>query len=175
MIICKKHFMYLIKNGYEIFIEKDTMVSYKKSKCEIQIMFDSISCEISSNFVWNNKKTFSLQDILDYVKIEGLRGIYQIKEKGQIELGICYLEKAIEEVLNKIDISKEREFLRVYAYRLKTRERLLKEYYIKTALIKADEYWDSKQFKKAEELYNKYFDWISETQKKRLNYIRNKF
>ncbi|MEG0894874.1 MAG: hypothetical protein RR012_06635 [Oscillospiraceae bacterium] len=171
---CKKYFSFLIEQGYKIEDEDDgNLLSYRKGFCKIQILFDSIAYELTCQFIWDDERSFTLQDVLTFSNIKKFNGLYQINDNSQLQKGIIYLTYAIEEVLKSINVANEIEFDKLYNYRLDMRDKLLKQYYIDVDMKKAQQYWDEKRYEDAMILYEKHIDSLTRVQMGKLKYIKN--
>ena len=128
----KIHFAFLYKFGYSL-IEKedDNAISFVGEKNQIEIIFSTISYEITCHFIDNDGNIFSLQDGLEYKSIQEYKGFYQIPSKGEMEKGIIYLAEAVKILFQKIDISTSLNFQKIYQFSIDTNKELLKKYYIK--------------------------------------------
>ncbi len=169
----EKHFDFLKQFGYVILDDNDIdVISFRGKDNRIDITFSSVSYELTCNFVDENK-SFSLQDGLTFLAIEDYRGFYQLANKEEFEKGICYLAKAVENLFERIDISDSLNFLKIYQYSIDTHKELLQKYYLENDLKKAEDYWKKKEYAKAKELFEKNIDYLSNSQKKKLEYITN--
>lgn len=87
---------------------------------------------------------FTLQDILSYGEFFDLKGMYQLGNKSQLSQGVKYLASVMQLVIGKYDVANAEMFNSLYEYRLKTREKLLDQYYFETDMKKAEQLWKEK-------------------------------
>lgn len=169
----KKHFLFLQKYGY-ICLQADAKnsVSLVGKNNRIDINFSVVGYELTCQFTDDAKNTFTLQDALEYVDIKEFKGLYQIPRKEEIEKGILYLADAVKMLFNKIDISDTENFQKIDQYRLDMHKELLEDYYCKIDIKRAEAYWKSREYSKAQELYEKHISSLSKAQIKKLEYIR---
>ena len=171
----KIHFAFLYKFGYSLREkEDDNAISFVGEKNQIEIIFSTISYEITCHFIDNDGNIFSLQDGLEYKSIQEYKGFYQIPSKGEMEKGIIYLAEAVKILFQKIDISTSFNFQKIYQFSIDTNKELLKKYYVNVELKKAESYWKGKKYTEAKELLEKNIDYLSEAQLKMLEYIIKK-
>lgn len=170
----KKHFSFMNELGYKIQEDNnDNSFSFRKKKCKIDVLFNTIGYELTCQFSLDNGNYFLLQDVLMYEKIENFKGVYQVGDKSNLEKGIIYLSKVVKLILYKIDLSDMNNFQKVYQFRIDMRENLLKQYYIENDLKKAEDYWNKKKYKDAQEIFERHFNSLSKSQLKKLEYIKN--
>lgn len=167
----KEHFMVLQRYGYSRVNENaENSVSLVGENNQIDIIFSKVGYELTCQFVDAANNAFSLQDGLGYAEIKEFKGLYQIPNKAEIEKGVIYLADAVKSLFDKIDISDTTNFQRIYQYRLDMNKKLLKDYYFRIDMKKAEEYWKKGEYSKAQELYEKHLSSLSKAQKKRLEY-----
>lgn len=169
----RDHFSFLQQYGYICSEENSVnIVSFVGKNNQIDIIFSAIGYELTCQFVDNGKNTFTLQDGLGYVNIKEYKGLYQIASKKRIEKGIAYLADAVKILFDKINISDATNFQKIYQYRLDMHKELLKDYYVKNEIKKAEECWKNGEYAKAQELFGKHLSSLSKAQIKKLEYIR---
>lgn len=169
------HFAFLYKFGYRLVKEKDdNAISFVGEKNQIEIIFSTVSYEITSQFIDNDNNVFSLQDGLEYISIREFKGFYQIPSKSEMEKGIIYVAEAVKVLFQKIDISNPYNFQKIYQFSINTHKDLLKKYYVDIELKKAEGHWERKEYVEAKELFEKNIDYLSEVQLKKLEYIVKK-
>lgn len=167
------HFDFLNQFGYIISGGSDAdIVSFKGKNNRIDVIFSLIEYELSLEFIGDNNQVFSLQDGLRYESIEGIKGMYQIANLDGIEKGVIYLAEAVKRLFERIDVSNPFNFQRIYQYSVKTRRKLLEEYYLQVDLKKAEDCWKNREYDKARELYEKNSHKLSKSQLTKLEYIR---
>lgn len=167
------YFNFLKQFGYKISDESaDNVISFIGKNNRIDVLFSTSSYELTCQFV-DADQSFSLQDGLMFGAIEGVRGLYQIANRGELEKGIAYLAEAVRILFEKIDVSNPMNFQKIYKFRVETHKDLLEKYYIETDLKKAEDYWRRKEYAKAKELFEKNSAHLSNVQHKKLEYITN--
>jgi len=70
----------------------------------------------------------------------------------------------VENLFEKINISDARNFQKVTQYRINMRKQLLETYHRKNDIKRAEEYWKNKEYFKAQELYEKHVNSLSNVQ-----------
>lgn len=171
--LCEQSFLFLYEQGYLFVNNSEYVVYFKKNLTEIEINFDTISYELSCQFIQKKKRMFTLQDIVSYGEFNDLKGIYQLGDKSQLLQGVKYLANVIKIVLEKYDVSNSEVFNNLYEYRLETKEKLLTQYYFDTDMDKAEKLWKEKNYDEAKIIYEKHKVDLSKTQYKRLEYLNN--
>ena len=170
----KIYFNFLYEYGYAITEESnDNIVSFIGKSNRIEIIFSSYCHELSCQFSDNDNKSFSLQDGLEYISVQGVSGLYQMENEGGVERGLHYLAEAVKLLFVKIDISDSINFQKVYQFNLNMQKTLLEKYYLETDLKKAEDYWKKKKYVNAKALFEKNIDHLSNAQLKKLEYIKN--
>lgn len=171
--LIETHFNFLEHYGYICTQEySEENVRFIGESNQIDITFSTVGYELTCQFADVDKNTFSLQDGLDYVKIKEFKGVYQVPRKEEIERGIIYLADALNCFFEKICVLDTANFQKIYQYRLDMQKKLLKDYYFKIDMNKAEEYWRNGEYSKAKELYENHEGGLSKLQTKRLEYIR---
>lgn len=169
----KNHFYFLNEFGYTISGESSTdIISFIGKNNQIDVIFSAVGYELTCQFASGDNQIFSLQDGLEYESIEGFKGLYQIANKDDIEKGIIYLAEAVKLLFERIDVSDPLNFQKIYQFGVETRKKLLEEYNLKIDLNMAEDYWKSKEYDKAKELFEKNIEKLSESQLKKLELIR---
>lgn len=173
--LCKNEFTFLEDVGYSfIDANSDSNVGLKNGYCEIQIMFDVVGYELTCQFVSKGDYYFALQDALEYIPIKGLKGMYQIGDKSQMEKGVKYISDAIRRVMECVDINNNEIFNKIHQFRIEKHKELLEKYYLDTDMEKAEQLWNDKQYDKVKILYEKHKQRLTNSQKKKLECIINK-
>lgn len=168
-----EYFSFLQHYGYVCSKENSgNIISFVGKNNRIDIIFSEIGYELTCQFVDSGKNTFTLQDGLEYVKMNEFKGLYQIANKKEIEKGIVYLADVVKILFDKINISDVTNFKRIYQYRLDMHKELLEDYYFKTDIKKAEECWKNGEHSKAQELFEKHIGSLSKTQIKKLEFIK---
>lgn len=171
--LCKSNFLFLEDIGYQLAeTDNDNISIFRKEYFEIHILFDEVGYELSCSLVWGGNKYFTLQNLLDFIPRKGAVGSYQIGDKMQMEKGIKYLSDIIKNNIMYVDIQEEVKFDQIYNHLMDKQKESLKEYYFKTDMENAEQFWNSKQYGKVEALYEKYEQKLSLLQKQRLKYIK---
>ena len=171
----KTYFTFLNQFGYTISKECDAdIVSFMGKNNRVDILFSTFSYELSCQFTNLDNKTFSLQDGLEYESVEEIKGFYQIASEEGIEKGLHYLSEAVKILFERIDISDLVNFQKIYKFSIDKHKNLLEKYYLETDLKKAEVYWQKKEYIKAKELFEKNIDYLSASQRKKLEYIINR-
>lgn len=169
----KNHFSFLQRYGYICSqVDNENSVSLIGKNNRIDINFSVVGYELTCQFIDDAKNTFTLQDALGYVDIKEFKGVYQISRKEEIEKGIIYLADAVKRLFDKVDISDTVNFKKIAQYRLDVHKELLKDYYCKNDIKRAEECWKNGEYSKAQELYEKHISSLSKAQIKKLEYIR---
>ena len=168
----RDHFEFLQMYGYKSFYEsQENCVSIVGKHNRLDIYFSIVEYELTCQFV-DCKGYFTLQEALIYAEIKEFKGLYQMPRKEDLEKGLIYLSNAIKMLFNKIDVSDAENFKKIAQYRFDTHKKLLEDYYCKTDITKAEEYWKKGEYLNAQELYEKHISRLSKAQIKRLEYIR---
>ena len=166
------HFEFLYQLGYRVLEEPfDTIVSFQGESNRIDVEFSETGYEITCQFIDN--KNFSLQDAILYMSIGEYKGLYQVSSRTEIEKGVIYLSKVIKKFFDKIDISNHLNFNKIFLFKVDRHEKALKDYYLKTDIKKAEDFWERKEYAKAQELFDKYKEFLTKSQFKKLEYIKN--
>ncbi len=171
--LVREYFSFLLRYGY-IYLEEnyENIVSFVGKNNRIDIIFSAVGYELTCQFVDKDKNTFTLQDGLGYVNIKNFKGLYQIANTKDIEKGIAYLANTVKILFDKINISDTMNFKKIYQYRLDMHKELLENYYLKTDIKKAEEYWKKGEYIRAQELFEKHIKGLSNAQVKKLEYIK---
>lgn len=170
--ICQQYFRYLLKDGYEMLLEREkNCVEYKRKNIKIQLFFERQGYEISMYFTHIDGKSIRAYDILTYVNMDPRRGEYQISQKEELEKGVCYLAETLRCVLKHVDVSDELAFQELYDFSLKNQHDMLEKYQIRQDIKKAEECWKRHEYKKSEQLFKSHFKELSLSQKKKLEYL----
>lgn len=168
------HFEFLYQFGYRILEESsDNIVSFQGESNRLDVEFSEIGYEITCHFIDNENKIFSLQDAILYMPIGKYKGLYQVSSRVEIEKGVICLSKVIKILFDKIDISNHLNFDKIFLFKVETHEKALKDYYLKTDIRMAEEFWERKEYTKAQELFDKHKDFLTKSQFKKLEYIKN--
>ena len=169
----RNYFNFLQDYGYIDLCENlENNISFVGKNNRLDISFSVIGYELTCQFVDNDKNTFTLQDGLEYVKVKEIKGSYQIAHKEEIEKGIAYLAEAVKTLFFEINIADDANFKKIFQYRLDMNKELLEEYYFKTDIKKAEEYWKNREYAKAQKLFEKHIGILSKAQLRKLEYIR---
>lgn len=170
----KIHFSFLQQYGYICSEENsENVISLVGKNNRLDVMFLIVEYELTCQFVDGDKKNFSLQDGLGYENIKEYKGLYQVASKEEIEKGISYLAGAVKTLFEKIDISDDWNFQKIYQFKIDMHKELLENYYIEIDIKKAEDYWEKKEYAKAQPLFEKHISQLSKTQLKKLEYIKN--
>lgn len=153
----------------DIFVD---VVSFVGADNRIEITYSTAECELTCQFLSVDNRSFTLQDGLLYAAITKYKGLYQIARKENLEMGIAYLAEAVKCLFEVIDLSDPMNFQKVYQYSVDTHKKLLDDYYLKTDINKAEDNWKKKEYDKAKELLEKHIDFLSTSQRKKLEYIK---
>ena len=167
---------FLCNIGYEFSVNNTlNIVCYKGKINRIEIVYAEIQYEISCEFIDTEGKNFSLQDALKYIKEEGFKGLYQLNNKEDIEKAVIYIADVVKYLLSKIDFSEEKNFEDIYRYTKDMYIDHLKKYYVEIELKQAEEFWKKQEYNKAKILLEKNNKYLSQTQNKKLEYIKKHF
>ena len=163
-------FDFLNRYGYHWVQENyENYIKYVGNNNIVIIMYSEYSKEIYCQFEdIKAQKSFSLQDALDYQRINDMKGIYQISKNEEIYKGLEYLANAIEKVYFLVDISNSVIFNKIYDYTVEKRNKALNDYYVKEELRKADDFWKKNSYLEAQKLYKKNIDHLSKVQLQKL-------
>ena len=170
----KKHFDFLTRFGYIMSNDNNAdIIKFIGKNNQLDVFFSKISYELTCQFI-DGDKTFSLQDGLEFGMIADYKGLYQVADKKEIEIGISYLAEAVKKLFERVDVSNPRNFQKIYQYRIDMHTKLLNQYYLETDLKKAEECWKRKDYAKAKEIFEKNIDYLSDSQRKKLDIINRK-
>lgn len=170
----KEHFKFLDQFGYIISEDSSVdIISFKSKNNQVGVIFSRTEHELTCNFVCGDNQVL-LQEGLEYESIEGFKGFYQIANKDDIEKGIVYLAEAVKLLFDRINISEPMNFQKIYQFSIDNRKTSLEKYYLYIDLKMAEDYWKSKEYDKAKELFEKNIDKLSKSQLKKLEFIRNR-
>ena len=170
-----KHFGFLNQFGYSVSEGSNAdIISFIGKNNQIDVIFSLAEYELTCQFIDGDNQSFSLQEGLEYESIEDFKGLYQIASKDDIEKGIIYLAEAVKRLFERVDVSDPLNFQKIYQFGVETRKKLLEKYYSEIDLKKAEEYWSNKEYDKAKNLFEKNIKGLSESQLKKLEYMRNR-
>ena len=166
-------FHHLLDQGFQIKRSSDSEITYFRNLFEISIYFDPISYEIYGVFSFPKERvSISLQDILKYFGFEEMRGIYQIPTLDKMKIGVDYIYNVVDTIISKFITNENTLLKEIFNENEKNRIQMLENYYLNNDLNKADQLWNTKEYQKSKELYEKHIMDLSETQLKKLEYIR---
>ena len=163
-------FDYLGKYGYKRVESIDeSHVCYSCDNNKVYIFYSNYSYEISCYFSdCTEKKSFYLQEALNYAGLNEYKGIYQYANISDIQKGIFYISSAVEKLFRNIDLSISDNFDIVFEYSQKKHEKALKDYYASEEIKKAENYWNRKMFKEALPLFKNNYIYLTKSQKKKI-------
>lgn len=170
-----KHFWFLNQFGYSVSEGSNAdIISFIGRNNQLDVIFSLAEYELTCQFIDGDNQSFSLQEGLEYESIEDFKGLYQIASNDDIEKGIIYLAEAVKRLFERVDVSDPLNFQKIYQFGVETRKKLLEKYYSEIDLKKAEEYWKNKEYDKAKNLFEKNIKGLSESQLKKLEYMRNR-
>ncbi len=163
-------FDFLNNYGYSLKTDNSKcFLSFEGKNNRIDIIYSEYEHEITCQFEDKEKtKSFSLQDVLNFLNINDSNGLYQISTQNDMEKGLIYVANTLEAVFSHLNVSKTDLFDLIYESTYEKRKKELAEYYVKEELRKADDYWEKKKYDKAYELYRKNIDSLSKSQFKKM-------
>ncbi len=167
------HFEFLNRYGYKSYNDNSLeIVSYIGRGNRIEVVYSAIHYELTCEFIDETGNRFGLQDALDYACVSEHKGLYQIANKNEIEIGVSYLAEIVKQLFEKIDISNSLYFQKIYLYSVEIQKAQLQNYYLQNELKRAEDYWRKKDYTNVRMLLEKNIDFLSSAQQKKLEYIK---
>lgn len=168
-LVCN-HFEYLLNDEYRLLLRKNSALFFK-NEIYIIISLDTFSYEVDCNFSLCNKrhKTVRLHDVLKIYDIN-LDSNYQISSLDKLAEGIEHISKILKMLIEKHNILNKNTLQLLIDIQRNNNRKLLKQYYVKADLVKADVCWKKKDYITAKVLYEKHKKNLSNIQNWKLEY-----
>lgn len=171
--VVTQYFKFLLNEGYVITLCSRSDIQYAKNDFLIDILYDPIGYEISAQF--SLKSTDAVLTLQELNKYFGLNRVasYQIPKSESMPKAVQYTAETVRKILNCFGDNEHHLIPLIYKDSINERNRQLNQYYIRIELDQAQHYFINGEFEKAKEIYRRQFKSLSDTEKKKLQYIES--
>jgi hypothetical protein len=177
--LSQESFSFLVsKYGFHIVNTCTTSVCWNRGEYNVEIMFDQYrSHELQLRLFFKDREdthSYYLDEILQLANIKDVSYVYQASTPERLSQGILKISSLFQEVCTKLDLFNQKTFDMLATVRKKNCDKY-KNNLIHSDLCKiGDELWKEKNYEKIIHLYEQHIDILSEIEKKRYNYAKNK-